>query len=135
MAIKNAKHLQIKAQFNIGTDEYTSHIAAAEYVPSTQSTSIVDIGGTTHQFGGTASHVLNATIFQDWTPDGLSTYLHAHEGETAEVTLTFPNQASFTSTITLVAPPIGGAGNAVPSNQLSFPSSRPVQSDLTPVGP
>lgn len=130
MANIPAAHLLVKATFAVGADEYTSHVQGAKWVPKTPAISITDIGGVTHNFGGSAAYDLQTTLFQDWTATGLTTYLLAHEGETATFTVTYPDQSSFTAEITLVAPEIGGDGNTVPTQSLTFPSTRPVQTIL-----
>lgn len=115
-----------KVTFNLGADSYTSHVNAAEYVPTTPTAEIVDVGGTTHRASGDAAWNLNLTVIQDWSATGLSTYLLANEGEEAEVEIV-RSDATFTSTVTLVAPSIGGATNQFATSQISLPSSKPAR--------
>ncbi|MGW9345959.1 hypothetical protein ACWGR3_30930 [Streptomyces albidoflavus] len=120
-----------KITFTLGEDTYTSQVGRAEYVPTPVSTEVVDVGGTTHRASGDSAWNLNLTVNQDWSATGLSTYLLANEGEEAEVTVERPD-ATFTSTVTLVAPSIGGDPNTLVQSQIALPSTKPARAEPTP---
>lgn len=129
MALIASNLIPHKITFNLGEDTYTSHVSLAEFVPSAPTAEITDVGGTTHRFSGDSAWNLNLTVIQDWSPTGLSTYLLANEGEVVEVEVVRAD-ATFTATVTLVAPSIGGAPNTPVTSQITLPSTKPVRTTV-----
>ena len=102
------------ASFKIVADNYEAMISSAEIVPTASTSTFTGIGGRKYPFVGKSSYVLNITFAQDWsTANSLSLMLFNGEGLTKVITLV-PKAGgpSFTATVVLVAPNIGGAAEA-----------------------
>lgn len=115
----------ITATVTVGTDSYTEHIQDYNFAPTAVTSEVTDVGGVVHKFAGESGYVLNLNVFQDFTATGLARKAFDDEGETAEVVIV-DGPVTWTTTVTWVAPTIGGATKAVGVTPLALPCSRPV---------
>lgn len=115
----------LSATVTIGTDEYTGHIQDYKFTPTVASTEVVDVSGKTTKFAGKAGYDLDLTLFQDFTPTGLARKFFTDEGSTAVIKIV-EGPTTWTATITLVAPDIGGTPNNVGTAAVKCPSTKPV---------
>jgi len=101
------------AAFSVGEDDYTAHVNQIEFAPSQPTSTWTDVSGKVYNFGGQSGYVLNLAGAQDWeTANSLSSFLFAHDGEEATVSVTVPG-GTWEATVILAAPPIGGTVNSV----------------------
>lgn len=117
-----------------GTDNYEAHVSQCEYVPTTPQLTWTGLANNTVGASGASTWVLTLSGAQDWeTANSLSQYLHDHEGESIEVTLTPKSGAgTFTSTVVVAPANIGGTAGAFSVFTVSMGSTKP---DFTPVAP
>ena len=83
------------------------------------------MSGKVHKFAGESGYGLTLNVFQDFTATGFARKCLDEEGEDVEIVVV-DGPVTWTSTITLVAPKIGGATKAVGVSTIAFPSTRPV---------
>ena len=113
----------------VGTDHFSKHVNNCTYTPSSSQQEWR--GGTPDAVftDSTASTwALALTFIQDWeTEQSLCNFLLEHEGESA--TLTYmphaDGEVSFTSTVQLVAPTIGGAVGSFNESTVTLGSTKP----------
>ncbi|WP_096359431.1 hypothetical protein [Microbacterium sp. TPU 3598] len=115
----------VTATIKIGADSYTEHIQDFSYDPTTVAVEVTDVSGKVHKFAGESGYTLTLNVFQDFTATGFARKCLDDEGEDVEITVV-DGPTTWTSTITLVAPKIGGATKAVGVSTIAFPSTRPV---------
>lgn len=126
MAIKPLALRTIKATFKVGTDEYTEHLTSWEFSPNTPILSVTDISGKVSKIAPSESDwTLNLGLIQDYTSSGLAKYMYANAGTTAAVSIV-DGPATWTSTVTLIPPSIGGAGATIGASTVALPASKPV---------
>jgi hypothetical protein len=115
----------ITATIKVGADDYTAHIQDFQYVPNASTVEVTDVSGKVSKFSGEAGWDLTLNVFQDFTTTGLARKMFNDEGDQFEIVIVDgPN--TYTSTVTLVAPAIGGATKAVGVSSVTLPSSKPV---------
>jgi len=127
MAIVNPNLRLLSATVLIGADTYTGHVQDAKWSPSTATTEVTDISGKITKFAGLAGFELTLTLFQDYSPTGLARKFFDQEGTTAVIKV-IEGAVTWTATITLVAPEIGGTPNTVGTTTVVCPSTKPVPS-------
>ena len=93
-------------------NNYKAHVSSVRFVPSAGSSTWKGLApGASFTFGQMATWTCETEFAQDWdTPNSLAQFLFDHEGE--DIKVTFRPKAGgvgFTATLTLAAPPIGGA--------------------------
>lgn len=115
----------ITAAVTIDGSTYTEHIQDYNFAPTPVTSEVTDVGGVVHKFAGEAGYVLNLNVFQDFTTTGLARVAFDNEGDTADVTIV-DGPVTWDTTVTWVAPTIGGATKAVGVTPLALPCSRPV---------
>lgn len=115
----------ITATITVGEEDYTTHIQDFIYSPTAATVEVTDVSGTVHKFAGEAGWDLTLNVFQDFTTSGFARKLFDDEGEQVEITIV-DGPTTWTSTVTLVAPAIGGATKQVGVSAVTLPSSRPV---------
>lgn len=109
--------LKIGASAGVG-DNYEGHVSTVRFDPSAPTVSwqaMTPAGAYSAQ--GTTTWTLTISGAQDWaTVNSLTSYLLANDG-TEKVVVFMPRKGSgqktFTATVTLAAPPIGGDVNTV----------------------
>jgi hypothetical protein len=120
--------LKISAPAGAEIGDYEAHVSKVQFDPSaTTATWKGMTPGAEHTFAGRATWVCGLDFAQDWeTANSLSRYIHDHELERIDVTFEpVAGGAGFESTLTITAGSIGGAGEAVATSSVSFPSTRP----------
>ena len=122
--INVAPHVFKNYKLRIDVDNYEAAVSSFAFTPSSSISTWK--GGTpasVHSDSSTATWVADLTVAQDWTTTGsLAAYLLANAGE--EVTVEFFPLGvgpSFTATIVLVAPAIGGAIDAWGASTVQCP--------------
>lgn len=115
----------ITATIKVGANSYTEHIQDFEWAPTPVASEVTDVGGKVHKFAGESGYGLTLNVFQDFTATGFARKCLDEEGEDVEIVVV-DGPVTWTSTITLVAPKIGGATKAVGVSTIAFPSTRPV---------
>lgn len=120
--------------FVFGVDNYEAHVSQCEYVPTTPQLTWTGLANNTVGASGASTWVLTIAGAQDWeTANSLSQYLHEHEGETIDVTLTpADGSGTFTSTVTVAAANIGGTAAAFSVFTVSMGSTKPEFTAATP---
>ena len=120
------KHIVV----TIGENSYSGHVSACSLVPS--NTIATWQGGTPDaSFSETSpsTWTANLNVIQDWeNPGSLCNFLLANEGEQARLTYKPHADGVFStvSTVTLVAPQIGGTVNAYNESAVTLGSTKPV---------
>jgi hypothetical protein len=125
MAVINANLRLTTATIKVGADDYTAHIQDFQYVPSAVTSEVTDVSGKVTKFAGAAGWDLNLNVFQDFTSTGLARKMLTDEGNTA-VMVIVDGPTTYTSTVTLVAPAIGGATKQQNVSSVTLPSTKPV---------
>lgn len=115
----------ITATITVGTDTYSEHIQDFSYDPTTASVKIVDVSGKPRTIVGESDYTLTLNVFQDFTATGFARKCFDDEGTEVAISI-IDGPTTWTSTITLVAPKIGGATKTVGVSTIAFPSTRPV---------
>lgn len=95
----------------IGLDDYAAHISGAQFVPSSSSVNWKGLKpGATFTQQTAATWALTLNYAQDWeTPNSLSQYLLAHEGETVEIELApVDGGQAFEASVVITPGAIGG---------------------------
>jgi hypothetical protein len=112
-------------EFIVDLDDYTGHVNRVEFVPSTPTFSWKSLSpASQHNKSGVATWVCNVEGAQDWkTAKSLARYLLAHQGESKTVKFK-PKKGTglpaFGATLTIAAPPIGGAVDTVATFSVSM---------------
>lgn len=122
IVMKNARLL-------VPTDNYSAHVSSVTITPTAPTFSWAGLAGNTFNGVGAATWVCALEYAQDWeTPNSLSQYLHANEGET--ITVTFEpvdGGAGWTVPLIVVPGAIGGAVNTVATASATLPcTAKPV---------
>ena len=125
MAIIAANLRNITATITVGTDECTAHIQDFQFVPTPVLSEVTDVSGKVTKFSGEAGWDLTLNVFQDFTTTGFARKLFDDEGESVTIAIE-DGPTTYTSTVTLVAPAIGGPTKQVGVSAVTLPSSRPV---------
>lgn len=120
-----AKLRLITATIKVGANTYTEHIQDFSYDPTNVVSEVTDISGKVHKFAGESGYALTLNVFQDFSDTGFARKCFDEEGTSVEVVV-IDGPTTWTSTITLVAPKIGGATKTVGVSSVTFPSTRPV---------
>lgn len=115
----------ITATITVGTDTYSEHIQDFSYDPTATSVKVTDVSGKVHNLAGDSDYALTLNVFQDFTATGFARKCFDDEGTDVEISIV-DGPTTWTSTITLVAPKIGGATKTVGVSTIAFPSTRPV---------
>lgn len=118
----------LTATITVGTSSYTEHIQDFSYDPSAVTSAVTDVGGKVHKFAGESGYDLTLNVFQDFTASGFARKCLDDEGAQVQIIIV-DGPITWPSTITLVAPKIGGATKAVGVSPVVFPSTRPVASN------
>jgi len=124
---KVMKNLRLK----VGDDNYETHVSSVDWTPSSSQQTWQ--GGTPEASftdSSASTWVCNITAVQDFeTPDSFVNFCLEHEGE--QVGIEFQRDAAdthkFTSTITIVAPKIGGTVGQYHESPMAFGSTKPVR--------
>lgn len=134
---KPTARIQKFINLTIGQNSYSGHVSACAFVPAA---AVVNWqgGSPDASLSATAASTwtMTAAVLQDWeNPGSLSNFLLANEGETAVVTYKphADGVFSLTSTITVVAPTIGGPVNAFNESAMTFGATKPVPTFPAPV--
>lgn len=117
----------LTATITVGTDSYTEHIQDYSFDPTNATSEITDVGGKPRKFAGESGWALTLNVFQDFTSTGFARKCLDQEGTAVPITIV-DGPVTWTSTITLIAPKIGGATKQVPVSPVVFPATRPVPS-------
>jgi hypothetical protein len=112
------------AVLTLGTDSYQKLVSTAKIDNNPTSSEFRAISGDTYTLAGKASYTASLTFAQDWETTG-SLCLYLWENEDTKVSMTLTPQtggASFSGTVTLHAPTVGGDVNtpAVATVTLEF---------------
>ncbi|KQQ65195.1 hypothetical protein [Microbacterium sp. Leaf320] len=122
----------ITATIKVGTVDYTEEIQDFSYDPTSAIVEVTDVSGKVHKLAGESGYNLTLNVFQNFAASGFARKCFDDEGKTAEITIV-DGPITWTSTITLVAPKIGGATKQVGISPVVFGSTRPVPAE-TPAG-
>lgn len=120
------KHILV----TIGLNSYSGHVSSCALIPN--SSIVTWQGGTPDALlSDTSPSTWTATmnVIQDWeNPGSLCNFLLAHEGEEAELTYKPHADGVFQldTTITLVAPQIGGTVNTYNESAVTFAATKPI---------
>lgn len=114
------------ASAKFDTTEYgTSTLSKAELVPSTETSQLKTIGGTTHSDVDSPSWTFDIAGVQDWVvSQGLADFLHANHGQVVEVVLqpkAGSGQRIATFNVVCMAPKFGGSQGDWALMELSLP--------------
>lgn len=115
----------ITAAITIGTDTYSEHIQDFSYDPTAASVKVTDVTGKPHTIAGESDYDLTLNVFQDFTATGFARKCFDDEGTEVEISIV-DGPTTWVSTITLIAPKIGGSTKSVGVSTIVFPSTRPV---------
>lgn len=102
--------------FTVESDGYQAHVSQVEFVPSSSTVTWKGLTPTSvFTFGTNATWTCNLGFAQDWeTPNSLSQYLFANEGEELDVVFEPVNGgAGFTATLIAAPGSIGGSVDSV----------------------
>lgn len=113
----------------VPTDNYAAHASSVTITPTAPTFSWTGLALNTFNAAGTATWVCVVQYAQDWeTPNSLSQYLHANEGETIPVTFEpVDGGAGWTVPLIVVPGAIGGAVNTVATATATMPcTAKPV---------
>lgn len=120
----------VTATISVDGQQYSAEIQDFAYDPTTATTSVTDVTGKRHNVGGDSDWTLTLNIFQNFAATGLGRKMLDEEGAEVPVIIV-DGPVTWSSTVTLVAPKIGGATKQVGVSTLALPSTRPLP---TPTG-
>lgn len=125
MAVINANIRLVTATISIGTDDYSAHIQDFSYDPTPVVSEVTDVTGKVVRIAGASGWNVTLNVFQDFSATGLARKMFTDEG-TSVVLKIVDGPTTWTSTVSLVAPKIGGATKAVGVSTVVLPSTKPV---------
>nr|WP_315266024.1 hypothetical protein [Microbacterium lemovicicum] len=128
MAVIPANIRLVTATVSIGADDYSAHIQDFSYDPSPVISEVTDVTGKVVRLSGASGWNVTLNVFQDFTTTGLARKMFNDEGTSVTLKIV-DGPTTYTSTVTLVAPQIGGPTKAVAVSSVTLPSTKPV---LTP---
>lgn len=115
----------ISATISIGADDYTAHIQDYSYDPTPVVSEFTDVSGKVTRLSGASGWNLTLNVAQDFGATGLARKMFNDEGMTVVMKVA-DGPTTWTSSVTLVAPKIGGATKTVGVSQVVLPSTKPV---------
>lgn len=125
MATINANIRLVTATISIGSDDYSAHIQDFSIDPTPVTAEVTDVTGKVVRLAGQSGWNVTLNVFQDFTATGLARKMFNDEGTSAVLKIV-DGPTTWTSTVTLVAPKIGGATKAVGVSPVVLPSTKPV---------
>ncbi len=116
----------VTASISIGTDEYTAHIQDFSIDPTPVVVEKTDVSGKVIRLAGQAGWNVTLNVFQDFTATGLARKMFTDEG-TNVVLKIVDGPTTWTQTVTLVAPKIGGVTKDIGVSTVVLPCvTKPV---------
>lgn len=127
MAVIAANLRLITATISVGTDDYSAHIQDYSIDPTPVTAEVTDVTGKVTRLAGQSGWSVTLNVFQDFGTTGLARKMFNDEG-TNVVLKIVDGLTTWTQTVTLVAPKIGGATKAVGVSTVVLPvaSGKPV---------
>lgn len=113
----------------LGADSYQSTVSQVEFTVSQNIIRWHGLGNNSQNVASVEEWAAVLTFPQDWETTGsLSKFLLENSGETVAATFKPKSGSgpSFTSTLTLVSPNIGGTVNAIPVTTVTLGATKPV---------
>ncbi|WP_341941730.1 hypothetical protein [Microbacterium sp. LWH10-1.2] len=116
----------VTATISIGTDDYTAHIQDYSIDPTPVTAEFTDVSGKTTRLAGQSAWNVTLNVAQDFGATGLARKMFTDEGSNVVLKIV-DGPTTWTQTVTLVAPKIGGATKAVGVSTVVLPcTGRPV---------
>lgn len=110
----------ITATISVGTDDYSAHIQDYAIIPTSVTAEVTDVTGKVTRLAGQSGFNVQLNVFQDFSATGLARKMFNDEG-TNVVLKIVDGPTTWTQTVTLVAPQIGGATKAVGVSAVTLP--------------
>lgn len=108
--------------FTVAAHDYAAQLSSVALTPSSTTATWQGFNGAVQNNVSAATWQADITFGQDWSADGLSSYLYDHEGESVEAVFSpTTGGPTFTAQVTLTAPSVGGAVNAYAESTVSLP--------------
>lgn len=120
MAVIAANLRLITATISVGTDDYSAHIQDYAIIPTSVTAEVTDVTGKVTRLAGQSGYNVQLNVFQDFSASGLARKMFNDEG-TNVVLKIVDGPTTWTQTVTLVAPQIGGATKAVGVSTVTLP--------------
>lgn len=117
----------ITATISVGADDYSAHIQDFAIIPTPVVNEVTDVTGKVTRLAGASGWSVQLNVFQDFGTTGLARKMFTDEG-TNVVLKIVDGPTTWTQTVSLVAPQIGGATKAVGVSTVTLPvvSGKPV---------
>lgn len=126
MAVIAANIRLITCTISVGTDDYSAHIQDYSIDPTPVTAEFTDVTGKVTRLAGQSGWAVTLNIVQDFGAPGFARKLFTDEG-TNVVLKIVDGPTTWTQTVTLVAPKIGGATKAVGISTVVLPcTGKPV---------
>lgn len=108
--------------FTVAAHDYASQLSSVALTPNATTATWSGFNGAVQKNQSPADWQADVTFGQDWSENGLSSYLYDHEGESVEAVFApVAGGPTFTAQVTLAAPSVGGAVNAFAESSVTLP--------------